>query len=134
MKMLLYRPGEKPVETDVEASVESLAQVLGTDQYEWMTVRMLGFCVIHDPDGKAEGKPLNRLLGMTPLYGDFLVCGIDWDDNGNTRATPISVRLRSLLIDTIFNKIPTTDDLTDQLPSYAKELRAKQARAKAESN
>ena len=120
MRMLLYRPGNDPQEVDVDASVEALTPVLGTDQYEWMTVRMLGFCVIHDPGGKEAGKPLNRLLGMTPIYGDFLVCGITWDNDGNTSATPIDLRLRQLLIKTIFNKIPTSDDLTDSLPSYAR--------------
>lgn len=120
MRMLLYRPGNDPQEVDVDASVEALTPVLGTDQYEWMTVRMLGFCVIHDPEGKEAGKLLNRLLGMTPIYGDFLVCGITWDNDGNTSATPIDLRLRQLLIKTIFNKIPTSDDLTDSLPSYAR--------------
>ncbi len=120
MRMLLYRPGNGPEELDVDASVEALTPVLGTDQYEWMTVRLLGFCVIHDPEGKASGKPLNRMLGMTPIYGDFLVCGIEWDDDGNTRATPVSLRLRQLLMHTVFNKIPTSDDVTDNLPSYAR--------------
>lgn len=120
MRMLLYQPGEDPIETDVEASVESLAPVLGTDQYEWMTVRMLMFCVIHDPYGKDGGKALNRMLGTTPLYGDFLVCGIDWDKDGNTFATPLDDRKIELLKNVIFNKFPKGDDLRDNLPSYAK--------------
>lgn len=120
MKMLLYRPGMGPSEVNVEPSVESIAPFVGTDQYEWMTVRMLGFCVIHNPEGKATGGPLNRMLGKTPLFGDFLVCGIAWDDEGNTRATPVSVRLRKLLVETIFNKFPQSDDVEDNLPSYAR--------------
>ena len=119
MRMLLYRPGMEPIEQDVEASVESISPVLGTDQYEWMTVRMLMLCVIHDPHGKDEGKGLNRLLGTTPLYGDFLVCGIDWDKDGNTFATALDDKCIGMVKSIIFNKFPTEDDLKNNQPSYA---------------
>lgn len=118
MRMLLYQPGKEPVEKDVEPNVESFSPILGTDQYEWMTVRMLMLCVIHDPAGKQAGGQLNRLLGTTPIYGDFLVCGIDWDQDGNTFATPIDDKRIGLLKSVIFNKIPTEADLTDNVPSY----------------
>lgn len=109
MKMLLYKPGCDPTTCDVEASVEALTPVLGTDQYEWMTVRMLHFCVIHDPEAKDKGLPLNRVLGQTPIYGDFLVCGLDWDEEGNSKVLPVNLGLRRLLVETIFNKFPDED-------------------------
>ena len=120
MRMLLYRPESEPIEQDVDASVDSITPVIGTDQYEWMTVRMLMLCIIHDPNGKDKGMRLNRILGTTPIYGDFLVCGIDWDKDGNTFATPLDDQRIGLLKNVIFNKIPTEGDLTDHLPSYAR--------------
>lgn len=108
MRMLLYKVGEEPTEAEVEVS--DLPAYLGTDQYEWMTVRILTFCVIHDPEGKQKGKPLNRVLGKTKLYGDFLVCGLDWDDDGNTDAISISDGLIGLMKSTIFNRFPSPEE------------------------
>lgn len=120
MRMLLYQPGCDARAVDVEAEVPALAEVLGTEQYEWMTVRLLSFCVIHDPDGRAAGKPLNRMLGKTPIFGDFLVCGIEWDDNGVTKAISLTPRQMGLLTNTVFNKFPTGDNPEDNLPSFAR--------------
>lgn len=120
MRMLLYRPGKEPSEVEIEPNVEALSQVLGTEQYEWMTVRMLKLCVIHDPEGKASGHAVNRLLGMTPIYGDFLVCGIDWSDEGDTWPVGLVDKQVQLVTEVIFNKFPDPNNLEASLPSYAR--------------
>lgn len=124
MRMLLYQPGEAPVERDVAADQDQLTELLGTSQYEWMTVRFLQICVIHDADGKAAGKKLNRLLGKTPLYGDFLVCGIAWDDDGVTDAVALTNQQVNLVKNVIFDRIPDEDHLDLSLPSYARKKAA----------
>lgn len=123
MRMLLYKPGCDPQEVDVKASELELSAIVGTREYEWMTVRMLGICVIHDSGGKAAGKKLNRMLGMTPIYGDFLVCGITWDNDGNTSAISLADKQVALLKDIVFNKFPQGDDVAANLPSYARRKR-----------
>lgn len=107
--MMLYKVGEEPAFVDVKVP-DDLESIVGTDQYEWMTVRILTFCIIHDAEGREHGKPLNRVMGKTKLYGDFLVSGLTWDDDGNTEVISISDGLASLMRGTIFNKMPSPEE------------------------
>ena len=88
MKTLLYRVGQEPI--DCEAEIADFPAVIGAPEIEWMTVRFLKLCIVRDSRNAESGKPVCRVLGKTPIYGDFLVTCIDWDDEGNTEATSIT--------------------------------------------
>lgn len=102
MRTLLYRVGQEPV--DCEAEAADFASVIGAPEIEWMTVRLLKMCIVRDARDKESGKPVCQVLGTTPIYGDFLVTCIDWDDNGTTEITPITDGFASMVRHMVFNK------------------------------
>lgn len=110
MRMLLYRVDEEAAEVDVADDAEAIGGILGTGEQGRMTVRMLRICILHDPEGGRAGRPLNRMLGRTPLYGDFLVCGIDWDDKGSMWAVALDEEQVQVVRDVIFDRLPTDAD------------------------
>ena len=93
-----------PVVLDEEMKISGLTTAMSEPHEIEYTI-----CVIHDADGKAAGKKLNRLLGKTPLYGDFLVCGIAWDDDGVTDAVALTNQQVNLVKNVIFDRIPDED-------------------------
>lgn len=102
MRTLLYRVGEEPVFKEVEKA--DFASVIDAPELEWMTVRFLKMCIICDARGEASGKPVCQVLGKTPIYGDFLVTCVDWDDDGNTWETSVTDGFASMIQHMIFSK------------------------------
>ena len=101
MRTLLYRVGQEPV--DYDAEIPDFAAVIGAPEIEWMTVRFLKLCIVRDSRGADSGKPVCQVLGKTPIYGDFLVTLMDWDDEGNTWASPINDGFASMVKHMLFN-------------------------------
>ena len=101
MRTLLYRVGQEPVDYDVE--IPDFSAAIGAPEIEWMTVRFLKLCIVRDSRGEKSGKPVCQVLGKTPIYGDFLVTCIDWDDDGNTEATPMTDGFASMVKHMLFN-------------------------------
>ena len=101
MRTLLYRVGQEPVFFDAE--IADFPAVIGAPEIEWMTVRFLKICIVRDSRGAESGKPVCQVLGKTPIYGDFLVTCIDWDDDGNTEATPMTDGFASMVKHMLFN-------------------------------
>jgi hypothetical protein len=102
MRTLLYRVGQEPVFH--EAEKEEFATIIDAPELEWMTVRFLKMCVICDARGVESGKPVCQTLGKTPIYGDFIVTCVDWDDDGNTWETDVNDGFAAMIRHMIFNK------------------------------
>ena len=101
MRTLLYRVGQEPV--DFDAEIPDFPAAIGAPEIEWMTVRFLKLCIVRDSRGEESGKPVRQVLGKTPIYGDFLVTCIDWDDDGNTEVTPMNDGFASMVKHMLFN-------------------------------
>ncbi len=101
MRTLVYRVGQEPI--DYDAEIEEFAHVIGAPEIEWMTVRLLKLCIVRDARDKDSGKPVCQVLGKTPIYGDFLVTCVDWDDEGNTWAIPVTDGFASMVRHMLFN-------------------------------
>lgn len=102
MRTLLYRVGQEPVFH--EAEKEEFATIIDAPELEWMTVRFLKMCVICDARGVESGKPVCQTLGKTPIYGDFIVTCVDWDDDGNTWETDVNEGFAAMIRHMVFNK------------------------------
>lgn len=102
MRTLLYRVGQEPV--DCEAEIADFGSIIDAPEIAWMTVHLLKIGIVYDACGKAGGKPVCQVLGTTPIYGDFLVTCIDWDDDGITEATPITDGFAAMVKHMVFDK------------------------------
>lgn len=102
MRTLLYRVGREPI--DCEAEIADFASIIGAPEIGWTTVRLLKIGIVHDVRDKDSGKPVCQVLGTTPIYGDFLVTCIDWDDDGTTEATSITDGFASMVKHMVFTK------------------------------
>ena len=101
MRTLLYRVGQEPV--FYEAEIDDFASVIDAPELDWMTVRFLKVCIVRDARDKDSGKPVCQVLGKTPIYGDFLVTCVDWDDDGNTWATSVDNGFAAMVQHMLFN-------------------------------
>lgn len=88
IKVLIVKPGEKPVLTEIDHTLENLQEIVGGSiqaVYPWEDP--VG--IICDDEGKFKGYAPNRMLvdeegePYDILVGTFMICGLTKEDFGS---------------------------------------------------